>query len=156
MEYAMKAIKIFFITLAVILVLGAVVLLVGRRTGDNKAASLDKVGVKTESTAKTDNSKGKSRKANPIVKAVVNEAMDKYIENADGKAKEIADSMSEEDKETVAEIIAANVSIDTITDAQKIMADGNAEDLMEYAKENLPEEDVQQLTEILSEYVTIP
>ncbi len=152
----MKALRIFLITLAAILVLGGVILVVSRGAGDNKAASQSEAGVKTESTAKTDKTKEKSRKANPIVKAVVNEAMDKYIETADGKAKEIADSMSEEDKETVAEIIAANVSIDTITDAQKILADGNAEDLMEYAKENLPEEDVQELTEILSEYVTIP
>ncbi len=152
----MKALRIFLITLAAILVLGGVILVVGKKSGDNKAASTNEAGVKTESAAGTDNARKKSRKANPIVKAVVNEAMDKYLETADGKAKEIADSMSEEDKETVAEIIAANVSLDSISDAQKILADGNAEDLMEYAKENLPEEDVQQLTEILSEYVTIP
>lgn len=152
----MKALRIFLITLAAILVLGGVILMVGKKSGDNKAASTNEAGVKTESAARTDNAREKSRKANPIVKAVVNEAMDKYLETADGKAKEIADSMSEEDKETVAEIIAANVSLDSISDAQKILADGNAEDLMEYAKENLPEEDVQQLTEILSEYVTIP
>ena len=152
----MKALRIFLITLAAIFVLGGVILVVGKKSGDNKAASTNEAGVKTESTARTDNAREKSRKANPIVKAVVNEAMDKYLETADGKAKEIADSMSEEDKETVAEIIAANVSLDSISDVQKILADGNAEDLMEYAKENLPEEDVQQLTEILSEYVTIP
>ena len=136
----MKAAKAFGITLFVILLIG-VIFLVGR-----KSIIKDVEATQEQTTTKTST-------ANPITKAIVSEALDTYAENATGKTKEIYESMSEEDKDTVTEIIANNVSIDSVSEVQSYVNSGDTNGLMEYAKDNLSEEEVQELTEIMSKYV---
>ena len=137
----MKAAKAFGITLFVVLLIG-VIFLVGRNSimKDVKATQEQATTTKTST-------------ANPITKAIVSEALDTYAENATGKTKEIYESMSEEDKDTVTEIIANNVSIDSVSEVQSYVNSGDANGLMEYAKNNLSEEEVKELTEIMSKYV---
>ena len=137
----MKAAKAFGITLFVVLLIG-VLFLVGRNSimKDVKATQEQATTTKTST-------------ANPITKAIVSEALDTYAENATGKTKEIYESMSEEDKDTVTEIIANNVSIDSVSEVQSYVNSGDTNGLMEYAKENLSEEEVKELTEIMSKYV---
>ena len=137
----MKAAKAFGITLFVVLLIG-VIFLVGKN-------SIMKDVKSTQEQATTT----KTSTANPITKAIVSEALDTYAENATGKTKEIYESMSEEDKDTVTEIIANNVSIDSVSEVQSYVNSGDANGLMEYAKENLSEEEVKELTEIMSKYV---
>jgi hypothetical protein len=137
----MKAAKAFGITLFVVLLIG-VIFLVGRNSimKDVKATQEQATTTKTST-------------ANPITKAIVSEALDTYAENATGKTKEIYESMSEEDKDTVTEIIANNVSIDSVSEVQSYVNSGDANGLMKYAKDNLSEEEVKELTEIMSKYV---
>ena len=137
----MKAAKAFGITLFVVLLIG-VIFLVGRNSimKDVKATQEQATTTKTST-------------ANPITKAIVSEALDTYAENATGKTKEIYESMSEEDKDTVTEIIANNVSLDSVSEVQSYVNSGDANGLMEYAKDNLSEEEVKELTEIMSKYV---
>ncbi|WP_026521167.1 hypothetical protein [Butyrivibrio sp. VCB2001] len=137
----MKAAKAFGITLFVVLLIG-VIFLVGRN-------SIMKDVKSTQEQATTT----KTSTANPITKAIVSEALDTYAENSTGKTKEIYESMSEEDKDTVTEIIANNVSIDSVSEVQSYVNSGDTNGLMEYAKDNLSEEEVKELTEIMSKYV---
>ena len=138
----MKAAKAFFITLVVVLLIGAI-FLIGKD-------SIMKDVKATQEQTQSDNEK---KSANPITKAIVSEALDSYAEQSTGKTKEIYESMSEEDKDTVTEIIANNVSIDSVSEVQSYVNSGDTNGLMEYAKDNLSEEEVKELTEIRSKYV---
>ena len=62
--------------------------------------------------------------------------------------------MSEEDKDTVTEIIANNVSLDSVSEVQSYVNSGDASGLMDYAEENLSEEELEELKDIMSKYVT--
>ena len=137
----MKAAKAFGITLFVVLLIG-VIFLVGRNSimKDVKATQEQATTTKTST-------------ANPITKAIVSEALDTYAEKSTGKTKEIYESMSEEDKDAVTEIIANNVTIESVSEVQSYVNSGDANGLMEYAKDNLSEEEVKELTEIMSKYV---
>lgn len=177
----MKVLKTFFITLAVVLAVG-VLFLVGRgmlktdtfggglsdttrseaekdSSGDSEGGygsqeSKDGAGPGSDFAGKTSNSGEKKSSANPIVKAVVNEAIDVYIDNADGEVKEVAESMSEEDRETVTEIIAENVSLDAIPQIQSFLSSGDKDSILEYAEENFTQEQIEQLQSIMSKYVS--
>ena len=140
----MKAAKAFGITLFVVLLIG-VIFLVGR-----KSIMKDVEATQEQATTATTT---KTSTANPITKAIVSEALDTYAEKSTGKTKEIYESMSEEDKDAVTEIIANNVSIDSVSEVQSYVNSGDANGLMEYAKDNLSEEEVKELTEIMSKYV---
>ena len=137
----MKAAKAFGITLFVVLLIG-VIFLVGRNSimKDVKATQEQATTTKTST-------------ANPITKAIVSEALDTYAEKSTGKTKEIYESMSEEDKDAVTEIIANNVTIESVSEVQSYVNSGDANGLMEYAKDNLSEEEVKELTKIMSKYV---
>ena len=134
----MKALKSFMVTLAIILLIG-VIFLFGK-------SSIKKDIDNTETTFH------QKTKANPVTKAVVEKTMDAYIESSDGKAKEIAESMSEEDKDAVAEIIANNVSLSSLSDIQSIVSSGDADAALEYAQDNLSDEEFSELEEIMSKY----
>ena len=137
----MKAVKAFFITLAVVLLIG-VIFLIGK----------DSIMKDVKTTQEQTSSETKS--ANPVKKAIVSEALDSYAEKSSGKTKEIYDSMSEEDKDTVTEIIANNVSIDSVSEVQSYISSGDTSGLMDYAEENLSEEELEELKDIMSKYVT--
>ena len=139
----MKAAKAFFITLVVVLLIGAI-FLIGKD-------SIMKDVKATQEQTQSDNEK---KSANPITKAIVSEALDSYAEQSTGKTKEIYESMSEEDKDTVTEIIANNVSLDSVSEVQSYVNSGDASGLMDYAEENLSEEELEELKDIMSKYVT--
>ncbi|WP_022764444.1 hypothetical protein [Butyrivibrio sp. XPD2006] len=139
----MKAAKAFFITLFVVLLIG-VVFLVGKNS----------IMKDVKATQQQTQSNEEKKSANPIKKAIVSEAIDTYAEKSSGKTKEIFDSMSEEDKDTVTEIIANNVSLDTVSEVQSYVNSEDASGLMEYAQENLSEEELKELEDIMSKYVT--
>jgi hypothetical protein len=139
----MKAAKAFFITLFVVLLIG-VVFLIGK----------DSIMKDVKATEQQTQSNEEKKSANPIKKAIVSEAIDTYAEKSSGKTKEIFDSMSEEDKDTVTEIIANNVSLDTVSEVQSYVNSEDASGLMEYAEENLSEEELKELEDIMSKYVT--
>ena len=139
----MKAAKAFFITLFVVLLIGTI-FLIGK----------DSIMKDVQATQQQTQSNDEKKSANPIKKAIVSEALDSYAEKSSGKTKEIFDSMSEEDKDTVTEIIANNVSLDSVTEVQSYVNSEDASGLMEYAKENLSEEELKELENIMSKYVT--
>ena len=139
----MKAAKAFFITLFVVLLIG-VVFLIGKNS----------IMKDVKATQQQTQSNEEKKSANPIKKAIVSEAIDTYAEKSSGKTKEIFDSMSEEDKDTVTEIIANNVSLDTVSEVQSYVNSEDASGLMEYAEENLSEEELKELEDIMSKYVT--
>ncbi len=151
----MKALKAFTITLAIIVAVGAIALVAGIIIHKNKNVGIDTSTVATSMNKSTaDNTKKTKRKskANPITKAVVSEALDSYVSGSDDKTKEIYDSISEEDKDVVVDIIASNVSLGSISDVSEIASNGDKDALIEYAEENLPEEDQEELLSILSKY----
>ena len=124
----MKAFKSFAITLVIILAIGGIFLFA------QKSIRKD---VESSAEAIESNKEAKKSTANPIKKAIVSEALDQYIEKSDGKVKEIAESMSEEDKDTVTEIIANNVELEDIPEVQSYISSGDTAGLMGYAQENL-------------------
>ena len=140
----MKAVKTFAITLAIIIALGGA-FLVGKSLMNNEA-STSVASTKVSTTAKT------KKKANPIKKAIVSEALETYVNKQGGTTKEIMDSMSEEDKDTVTEIIAQNFTTSTISDLDRYMSDNDTEGLMKYAQDNLTEEELAELEEIMKKY----
>ena len=139
----MKAAKAFFITLVVVLLIGAI-FLIGK----------DSIMKDVKATQEQTQSDSEKKSANPITKAIVSEALDSYAEQSTGKTKEIYESMSEEDKDTVTEIIANNVSLDSVSEVQSYVNNGDASGLMDYAEENLSEEELEELKDIMSKYVT--
>ena len=139
----MKAAKAFFITLVVVLLIGAI-FLIGK----------DSIMKDVKATQEQTQSDSEKKSANPITKAIVSEALDSYAEQSTGKTKEIYESMSEEDKDTVTEIIANNVSLDSVSEVQSYVNSVDASGLMDYAEENLSEEELEELKDIMSKYVT--
>ena len=87
---------------------------------------------------------------------LLSEAVDQYIEESDGKVKEIAESMSEEDKDTVTEIIANNVELEDIPEVQSYISSGDTAGLMKYAQENLSEDEQAELAQMMLKYALNP
>ena len=158
----MKQLIAFLSTFIIIMMVGIIFLLgSGKSSLKNKvinavgsfvseAGLSDKEGSVFDSKLSKDS---KESKANPITKAVVEKAMDAYIETADSDTKAIFNSMSEEDKDIVTDIIAENVSLDSISEVQSYVAKGDKDAVAKYAQENLSEEDQKILIEIMSKYI---
>ena len=119
---------------------------------DSKKSS-DSADAGNDDSSSSAASTKRESKANPITKAVVEKAMDAYIETADSDTKARFNSMSEEDKDIVTDIIAENVSLDSISEVQSYVAKGDKDAVAKYAQENLSEEDQKILIEIMSKYI---
>ena len=146
----MKAVKSFMVTLAIVISIG-VLFLVGKSVLSNTGLLTTKIS--------TDSSSGKKKtkaKANPITKAVVSETLESLIEQEGGTTKAMFDSMSEEDKDTVVEIIASNVSLSSIPELTSYATSEDSNALLNYANDNFPEDDISELEEILEKYQTTP
>ncbi len=142
----------FIIPVAVLAAVGGIYTLNSGKINEeienaNVSASISESTQSSASTAKTT-----KKPANPIVKAAVETVIDSYADSAEGETKEVLDSMSEEDKDTVTEIIASNVSLDTIGDLKGLASKGDTDAIMTYAEENLTEEEIAQLQDIMSKY----
>ncbi|MEG0961397.1 MAG: hypothetical protein RSD28_06590 [Lachnospiraceae bacterium] len=65
---------------------------------------------------------------------------------------EIINHMEKEDVQAVTDIAEKYVSTENIQDAVDMVKDGDVSDLQEYAKENLTEQDIQELQDIYEKY----
>ncbi len=74
------------------------------------------------------------------------------VSSAQKKANEVLKSMSEEDRETVTDIITENLTPSTMNDVSEYIESGDKEGLMDYAEENLSEEDYEKLKELYKKY----
>lgn len=148
----MKAVKAFGITLATVILIG-VVFVTGKESiaKDINASAKSKTSITSQLT-KTKSDTKKKKAANPITKAIVKEAINTYAQQADDDTKKIYESMSDEDKDKITEIIASNVSLDTISTLQSYVSGGDSDALMKYANDNLSKEELAELTEILTRY----
>lgn len=68
------------------------------------------------------------------------------------EVKEALESLSEEDRETVTEIIADHIDTETAGEVMEYVNEGDKDGLMEYAVENLSPEEISKLAEIYSRY----
>ena len=149
----MKTLKPFLITLVIIIAIGTVFLFVQKSPGNLS----DNAVVEKSATSTIGAGNKKTRaKANPVTKAIVSKTLDTVVENEGGQIKEAFDSMSKEDKDTVTEIIAANVSLDAISELSDAAAKNDTDAIMDYAAENLSEEDIEDLQSILEKYNLAP
>ncbi len=87
-------------------------------------------------------------------KVAADKAVDVIIDNADKvsggneQVKEILENLSDEDKETVSEIIENHMDQETITEVMGYVKEGDQESLIKYAAENLTLEEMEELMEI--------
>ncbi|SFP74935.1 hypothetical protein SAMN04487928_10792 [Butyrivibrio proteoclasticus] len=68
------------------------------------------------------------------------------------EVKEALESLSEEDRETVTEIIADHIDTETAGEVMEYVNEGDKDGLMEYAVENLSPEEISKLAEIYGRY----
>lgn len=67
-------------------------------------------------------------------------------------AKEILDSMSADDKETVTDIIDSHISPSTIKEASTYLSNGDTEGLKNYAKDMLSDSETQKVMDLYEKY----
>lgn len=67
-------------------------------------------------------------------------------------AQEIMDSMNEEDREILTQIISENISPDAISDISSYLASGDLEGLKNYAKNTLSDAELQQIRDLYAKY----
>ena len=96
-------------------------------------------------------------KANEKVTSAVAEKMiEEQVQNdSTGQlqnAQDIYNSMSEEDKQTVNDMIESKVSPQTISDVSKYAKDQDKEGLKQYVKEKFTESEIQQMKDLYNKY----
>ena len=67
-------------------------------------------------------------------------------------AQDIYNSMSEEDKQTVNDMIESKVSPQTISDVSKYVKDQDKEGLKQYVKEKFTESEIRQMKDLYNKY----
>ena len=82
---------------------------------------------------------------------VITENVDKIAEGHP-EIKEALESLSEEDKETVTEIVAEHLDTQSAGEIMEHVTEGDKEGLVEYALENLSPEEISKLAEIYGKY----
>ncbi len=154
----MKVFKSFVITLAVVLVIGGIYLYSKDslfKTEDVEVTeSAD--GESDEKTEKTGIAGAIDGAKKEVVKNVAKTAMDKaidqYAEKSSDEVKEKLESITEEDKDKVSEIIADNISLESMGDVESYISNKDMDGLMDYAEDKLTAEDYSELTGILEKY----
>ena len=92
-----------------------------------------------------------------VASAVGNQVIEKAAESLgidSEQAQEILNSMSPEDKQTVTDIVSSHMDSNTISEAQKIIQDGDINEAKNFAQQELTPEEQKQLKEIAGKYVT--
>ncbi len=98
------------------------------------------------------------RMKNKIKEVAAEKTVDIITQNAEkiaGENPEVAqflESISDEDKETVTEIISEHMDAETVTEVMEYVKDGNKEELIKYAQDNLSESEISDLMEIYGRY----
>ena len=88
-----------------------------------------------------------------VAKTVVNKAIEEYAEKAGSEeVKEKLESITEEDKDKVSEIISENISIESMGDVESYISNKDMDGLMDYAEDKLTAEDYSELTDIMEKY----
>lgn len=91
-------------------------------------------------------------------KVVADKTVDLITENAEKIAegnpeiKQFLENMSEEDKETVSEIISEHTDAETVSEVIGYVNSGDKESLIEYATQNLSPEEISTLMELYGKY----
>ena len=153
-----RILKSFVVTFVIVLAIGAIYLY----SKDSLFKTDNADATETAGAENTDKSSGnpitsaindtKKEVIKSVAKTVVDKAVEQYAGDSDSKVKDVYDSVSEEDKDKVADILVDNMSIDDMTDVQEYISNQDVDGLKDYAKEKLTEEDYSELTGILEKY----
>ena len=91
-----------------------------------------------------------------FVSAVAEKMIEEQVQNdSTGQlqnAQDIYNSMSEEDKQTVNDMIESKVSPQTISDVSKYAKDQDKEGLKQYVKEKFTESEIRQMKDLYNKY----
>ncbi|WP_029324569.1 hypothetical protein [Butyrivibrio sp. AE3004] len=87
-----------------------------------------------------------------VAKKVVDKAVEQYAGESSSEVREMIDSVAEEDKDRITDIIVDNITIEDIPDVEAYISNKDVDGLKDYAKEKLTEEDYSELTGILEKY----
>ena len=91
-----------------------------------------------------------------VTSAVAEKMIEEQVQNdSTGQlqnAQDIYNSMSEEDKQTVNDMIESKVSPQTISDVSKYAKDQDKEGLKQYVKEKFTESEIQQMKDLYNKY----
>ena len=91
-------------------------------------------------------------------KAAADKAVEIMYDNIDKlagdneKAKEMLESISEEDKEKVSEILAEHMDAETVSEVAGYVNNNDQQGLLEYATENLSPEEMEQFKDLYEKY----
>ena len=153
-----KIVKSFVVTLVVLLAIGAIYLY----SKDSLFKSENADNTEEAAAENTDDSKSggitcaiedaKKEVIKSVAKTVVYKAVEQYAGESSSEVKEMLDSVSEEDKDKVTDIIVDNMSIEDMSDVQEYISNKDVDGLKDYAKDKLTEEDYSELTDILEKY----
>lgn len=144
----MKVIKSFVITLVIVLAIGGIYIFHKDKVND----ATESIGTTVKETVNESVGNAVDGAKKKVVKTIVNEAIDQYSDNADENVKQVLDSVTEEDKSKISEIIADNLDMDSIDDVKDYVTDKDVDGLMKYAEEKLTEQDYSEFTAILEKY----
>ena len=91
-----------------------------------------------------------------VTSAVAEKMIEEQVQNdSTGQlqnAQDIYNSMSEEDKQTVNDMIESKVSPQTISDVSKYAKDKDKEGLKQYVKEKFTESEIRQMKDLYNKY----
>ncbi len=155
----MKVVKIFVATLVLVLGIGGIFLYrkdivnkVESFSGVEKESNEDNTVADADSKQDSISDQIKKKVVKEITEKVVEEAVKSYGGDSAEKIQQVMDSVSEEDKEKVTEILTDNLSLDSIGDVKSYISNSDVDGLKEYAEEKLTEEQYSELTGIFEKY----
>lgn len=157
----MRIIRTFMGTLVAVIAIGGAFLykteltnkakeLLGSAETETKVSDSEENAADAKSTSVTDSIKKKV--VTEIAETIVEEAVKQYGGDTAEDIQNIIDSVEEEDKEKVTEILTDNLSLDSIGDVQSYIANNDARGLLEYAQDKLTAEEYSELTGIFEKY----
>ncbi len=144
----MKGLKSFIITLVIVLAIGGIYIF--HKDKVNNATETISTTVKETVNESVGNVVDGAKQK--VVKTIVDEAIDQYSDKADEDVKQVLDSVTEEDKSKISEIIADNLDMDSIDDIKDYVTDSDMDGLMKFAEDKLTEQDYSEFTAILEKY----
>lgn len=153
-----RGIKIFIAVMLSIAAVLAVVLFLA--LGAREGGSEQTAGSSMQAADGNGSGKSGARKGGVKYQAasvLVDQAIERAIRSEGGgaEAEAVRDAlrnMPEEDKETVTQIVADHMDTATISEVASDLAGGDTESVMEYARENLSEEELDTLREMAEKY----
>lgn len=157
----MKIFKSFVITLVIVLAIGAIFLyskdsLIKTDTKEvTESSEIDSAENEKSTEEKSITSvidDAKKEVVKGVAKTVVNKAIEEYADKSEGEVKEKLESITEEDKDKVSEIISENITIENMGDVESYISNKDVDGLMDYAQDKLTAEDYSELTGILEKY----